>query len=310
MPLPTRRAALATLAALAACRGSTPRPPTKALAAAPTPAAAEPPPDDGFHGLELFDWSFPAEAGSERRCVVMVPRPLAPGEKLPVLVALHGLGEATDAATGAWGWPRRYQLEKTYLRLYDRPLGGDAFGGFVTPERLAEVNTGLGKRPFRGLVVACPYMPSFVGGALSFEAYAAWLGDKLLPRLRAELPVDGSAKATGIDGVSLGGWCALRVGLLRPDLFGAIGTLQPAVDGSMVDPATAWIAQRLGGRPLRIVTSEEDFFLKSNTLLDQRLTQKGVPHEFLVTPGPHDYPWNQGAGGVEMLLFHDRVLRG
>ena len=26
--------------------------------------------------------------------------------------------------------------------------------------------------------------------------------------------------------------------------------------------------------------------------------------------GPHDYVFNQGPGGVEMLLFHDRALRG
>jgi hypothetical protein len=26
--------------------------------------------------------------------------------------------------------------------------------------------------------------------------------------------------------------------------------------------------------------------------------------------GPHDYVFNRGPGGIEMLLFHDRALRG
>jgi hypothetical protein len=32
--------------------------------------------------------------------------------------------------------------------------------------------------------------------------------------------------------------------------------------------------------------------------------------EHLVVPGPHDYPFNRGPGAIEMLLWHDRVLRG
>jgi iron(III)-salmochelin esterase len=29
-----------------------------------------------------------------------------------------------------------------------------------------------------------------------------------------------------------------------------------------------------------------------------------------VIPGGHDYTFNRGPGGIEMLLWHDRVLRG
>jgi hypothetical protein len=45
------------------------------------------------------------------------------------------------------------------------------------------------------------------------------------------------------------------------------------------------------------------------TELDKRLTAKNIPHEFAITPGPHDYPWNKGPGAIEMLLWHDRKLR-
>jgi len=294
-----------------ACHRETSRP----VASSSAPKKAEPDAPESkrkiVRSIEVLDWKMPTEFGSEKRCMVLVPRPIAPGTKLPLLVALHGLGEANDPESGATGWPKRYDLEKTMLRLYDAPIAGDVFGGFVTPERLVEVNAQLAKRAFEGVIVACPYMPSFIGtAAIPFEMYAQWLGDRLLPRIRSELPVIGTAKTTGIDGVSLGGWCALRVGLHRPDLFGAIGTLQPSIaDQPMVEWATAMIAQKIEGRPLHIVTSTEDYFRYANTLLDQRLTAKSIPHEFLLTPGPHDYPWNRGAGGVEMLLWHDRVLR-
>lgn len=294
----------ATACARAVARPApSPAPPASTVTSAPTKVA---------RSVELLDWKFPTELGSEKRCVVLVPRPIPKERRLPVVIALHGLGEATDPESGAFGWARRYDLEKTMLHLHDDlPLAGDVFGGFVTPERLVEVNAGLAQHPFEGVIVACPYMPSFVGGgALSFETYAQWMGERLLPRLRTEVPALPDAKATGIDGVSLGGWCALRVGLHRPDLFGAVGALQPAIDPSMVDFATALVQQKLGGRPLQIVTSTEDYFLETNKRLDQRLTQKNIPHAFRITPGPHDYPWNKGAGGVEMLLFHDRALRG
>ncbi|MBK7401145.1 MAG: esterase [Myxococcales bacterium] len=308
-----RREVLGVLAGVVA--SACERPVARPAPSAPTakPPEAPPKPPKIARSIEILDWKFPTEFGSEKRCVVLVPRPIPVGQRLPVVVALHGLGEATDAESGAFGWARRYDLDKTMPRLFDDlPIAGDVFGGFVTPERLVEVNAGLEQHPFAGVIVACPYMPSFVGGgAMSFETYAQWMGDRLLPRLRAELPVLPDAKATGIDGVSLGGWCALRVGLHRPDLFGAIGTLQPAIaDASMVDHAMALLQQKLGGRPLQIVTSTEDYFRETCTQLHQRLTAKGIAHAFRVTPGPHDYPWNKGAGGVEMLLFHDRALRG
>ncbi len=33
-------------------------------------------------------------------------------------------------------------------------------------------------------------------------------------------------------------------------------------------------------------------------------------HEHRVALGPHNYDFNRGPGGLEMLTWHDRVLRG
>jgi enterochelin esterase-like enzyme len=304
-----RRAFLSGLGALgAAC--SAPAPPRLvATSPAPAPAAKTPPPPPP-PDIEVLDWSFPTELGSQKRCTVLVPKPLPVGERLPILVALHGLGETGSPQIGAYGWPESYGLVRTLGRMYRAPLAPADFENLVTSERLTEINDDLAARPFGGLIVACPYLPRDVGGAIPIEWYARWLGERLLPRLRAELPASTDTKQTGIDGVSLGGWAAIRIAMARPDLFGAIGALQPAIlDAGMIEWATSIIGAGLSGRPLRIVTSTEDLYRPTLVALGQKLSSKGIAHELAITPGPHDYPWNRGPGGIEMVHWHDRILR-
>jgi enterochelin esterase-like enzyme len=159
--------------------------------------------------------------------------------------------------------------------------------------------------------VVCPYLPKEIGSNdLTYDAYASWLGDVLLPKVRAETPALPDVKATGIDGVSLGGITALRIGLARADLFGVVGALQPAVNDLDVAEALADdVAAKLAGRPLRIVTSKEDAYRTTLEGLHAKLDTRKVPHEFFVSEGPHDYLWNKGPGGYEMVVWHDRAQR-
>ena len=269
-------------------------------------------PHDPRSDLEVRDWTFPAVPGEvafERRAVVLIPKSIATSTKLPLLIALHGMGETVDSTTGANGWLQSYGLDVTLMNLHAPPLTTDAFKGFVTNERLAVINDGLAKRPFGGMIIACPYQPAGIGTeSLGYDTYASFLADRLLPRLRAETPVIGTPRSTGIDGVSYGGLNALRMGMMRPEVFGAVGALQAAV----YDEPTivALIAERLGGRPLHLVTSAEDVYLPALTTVSKGLEERKVPHEFVVTQGPHGYDWNKGTGAIEMLLWHDRVLRG
>jgi iron(III)-salmochelin esterase len=296
-----RRAFLLATGALAACR----RKQQQDQSPPPAPSMSDAPIDNG---LNLLDWEMPNEYGGEKRCVVMVPKN-ATG-KLPLLIALHGMGETTSPKTGAYGWLDSYQLDRTLLRLRTPPLDAAAFKNLVTPTRLVEINTDLAKRPFGGMVIACPYLPRGIGGEVTYETYGSWLAEKLIPRLRAETPVIPTTAATGIDGVSLGGITALRVGIARADVFGVIGALQPAVnDVETADALAATIEEKIAGRPLRIVTSTEDAYRVTLTALDEKLWARKVTHQFFVSEGPHDYVWNQGPGAIEMVMFHDRALR-
>jgi len=214
---------------------------------------------------------------------------------------------------GARGWRDDYDLDLAHQRLQSPPLSKKDFHGFVAGERLTQLNASLAAKPYAGLTVACPYTPALPDRSLAgARGYAAFVTEVLLPQLRKELGLTADRARTGIDGVSMGGRLALLIGLSHPELFGAVGTLQPAISVGEAE----WLAQLAktanARRPLklRLVSSSDDPFLPAVRAFAQQLGKLQVPHQVIVTPGPHDYIWNRGPGSYELLLWHERVLRG
>jgi enterochelin esterase-like enzyme len=255
-------------------------------------------------------WTFDRDG----RAVVIIPSWTKPDERLPVLIALHGRGEAMKGPVdGAMGWPRDYALLRAIDRVCQPPLTSADFEGFVEPPHLAETNASLAAKPFQGVIVVCPYLPDvdLHGSLRGIKDYGRYLLETVLPRVRAELPASSLPAATGIDGVSLGGAVALRVGLGNPDAFGAVGTLQAALGEDQVaeftDLAKAARAKNASLK-LRLLTSKEDYFRSAISHTSASWKAAGVDHDFTDVPGPHDYPFNRGPGAIEMLLWHDRVL--
>lgn len=247
------------------------------------------------------------------RAVVIVPSWTAADEKLPVLVALHGRGEANKGAIeGVMGWPRDYALLRAIDRLCSPPLTSNDYEGFFEPNRLADTNESLAGAPFKGMVVVCPYLPDVdLRKPAPIRDYGRYLLETVLPRVRAELPVLTSAAAYGIDGVSLGGAVALRVGLGNPEAFGAVGSLQAALGEDQVSEFTGLARSARARSPalqLRLLTSKEDYFRGAIARTSASWRAAGVDHDFAEVPGPHDYAFNRGPGAIEMLLWHDRKL--
>ena len=254
-------------------------------------------------------WTF--ESGG--RAVVIVPSWLKPGEKLPVLFALHGRGEANKGPVeGVMGWPRDYALLRAIDRVCAPPLTTADFEGFVEAKRLAELNGKLATQPFQGLVVVCPYLPDFdLRKPAPIKDYARYLLEVVLPRVRSELPVLTTAAATGIDGVSLGGAASLRIGLGNPEAFGAVGSLQAALGEDQVTEFTDLAKAARAKNPalkLRLLTSKDDYFRGAISHTSLAWRAAGLEHDFADVPGPHDYPFNRGPGALEMLIWHDRML--
>lgn len=253
--------------------------------------------------------------GSER-VLVMYPR-LEQRREHPrdhrwsVLVALHGQGEARRGpARGYLAWSVDYRLPDAFGALARGRLLPRDYGGLVRLDHLAVVNDALSRDRFEGLMVVCPYTPDLMPeppGSERMRAWGEWVAGPMLEAVRAELPGAARGRAsTGIDGVSLGGMLALEVGLRHPEAFSTVGALQPAIRGR--EEAIAALASPDGAQRIRLLTSDRDPFRAPTEALSQRLRARRVAHDLTVVPGPHDYAFNRGPGGLEMLLFHERAL--
>jgi enterochelin esterase-like enzyme len=207
-----------------------------------------------------------------------------------------------------------YWLDRAMKRLAAPPLTPADLQDLADPARLDAINASLAARPYRGLVVACPYTPDLWTRRSLDNAgpFARFLRERLLPRVRAEAPVDRAREATGVDGVSLGGRLSLLTALAEPGVFGAIGVTQGAFEPDEVPELArrTGAALRGGGLRLRLLTTDQDFYREAIEGLHAALAAAGAEHDHLFLPGPHGYTFNRGPGSIEMLLWHDRVLRG
>lgn len=265
--------------------------------------------------LRRLVWDFPDSPMGELRVLVAVP-PRGQGTgKFPVLIALHGMGEAAKGSVrGARGWLDDYRLEHAHQRLLEPPLAQDDLLGLVTGSRLAQMNARLKEQAYQGLIVVMPYTPRELAGEQPFESvlpYGRFLVERVMPRVLAETPALASAAHHGIDGVSLGGRVALLVGLQKPTAFGVVSTLQPAFDADDAPRLVRLARQARQRNPslvLRLVTSDNDYYRRPVSVISAAFREAGVTHDFVELTGPHDYAFNRGPGAFEMLLYHDTQL--
>jgi iron(III)-salmochelin esterase len=162
-----------------------------ALPLSPLDAGTPPPspPDAGTRGAtRVLDWTF--DGAVSTKTAVVLPSWGGTDARFPVLIALHGRGEARKPpAEGALGWPRDYALVRAIARVAAPPLQPVDFEGFVDTQRLSALNQQLTARPFGGLIVACPYVPDLdLADDAAVAAFGTFLTDVLLPRIRRETP--------------------------------------------------------------------------------------------------------------------------
>lgn len=297
--------ALAGAGLSAACRerGSTPA----------TTDTAEAPPLGAPGRQQWTTLSFPAAGIRSEPQLAELFRPTDEADP-PLLVALHGRGEAgRTLEVGARAWRDDYWIVQMHERLLAGQLESRDLYGWAEPARMEAYAQSLARHSYRGVALACPYTPALDDRSLAgSRSFAAFVTGELLPRARQVMGAQGARDRTGIDGVSMGGRLALWVGFSHPEVFASVGALQPAIS---VDEAETFasLAKRASSRQaqrIRLLSSEDDPFLAAVRALSKALSDAGVSHDLVVTPGPHDYAYNRGPGAVELLLWHDRALRG
>lgn len=246
---------------------------------------------------------------------VLVPKAVAKGARLPLVIALHGLGESADPELATRAWPALYGLLDAADRLAAPPLVPRGKRGDLTPEHAATINRELAGRGFAGLVVACPFTPNPAKSAdreRHLARYAAWIRDVVVVRAREQLPVLAGPSATHLAGCSMGGAVAIEV-LERCRGAFASGALVQSAHGAHRNVAIAANARTAGpagaALSLLVLTSQGDPFRQRNVALAAELAKAGVPHQATVLPGPHDQPWLREAGTPTMLHWIDKRPR-
>jgi predicted esterase len=281
-------------------------------AVGPRVAAADTPPSDDLDQHDLVVGGDPRLA---RRALVLVPKHLKPGDELPLLILLHGLGETGNELLGIHAWGERYGLVRAYERLRRPPVTRTRpRRPYLTDARIQQLGVSLANRPFRGLILACPVTPNpyrLLPAERTLDRYAEWIEGSLIPAVRRVAPVMSGPHACGLDGCSLGGYVGMEVFLRRPQLFATFGAVQGAYSVPRAIRYARRLAatiQRVGPRPIHLETSSQDPYRRANQAMSRTLEELGVPHVLNIPPGPHDQPWLQEVGTLEMLLWHDRQL--
>jgi enterochelin esterase-like enzyme len=261
-------------------------------------------------------WDYPDTELGRMQVVVLIPE-REPSARLPVLVALHGRGEALKGPEkGARGWVDDYQLPAAMERLHRPPITPEDLRGFVDEARLTRLNESLEHQPYQGLIVVCPYTPDILPADEPLDkaqGLARFVVEQVLPRVYRETPALGTPETTGIDGVSLGGRAALGIGFSRPKAFAVVSAMQAAIRVDNAGDILRRAREAKAQKPdlfVRLLTSSDDYFITAIQTLAPALSGAGIRTELVTVPGPHDYEFNRGPGAYEMLMFHDRVLRG
>jgi len=220
------------------------------------------------------------------------------GRRFPILYYLHGRGDNEQSLINSGAWSLIEDL---------RRQGKIAEFVIVTPQG----GTGF-----------------YVNSANGNVRYSDFFLQEFMPFIEQKYRIENSRKARGLDGMSMGGYGALRFAFTRPDLFGSVGAHSAAL---MPEPSKALNAAIRAGEPQAMMLASvfgdpidaanweknspfalvkedpaalrklhiyfdcgdrDDFgFDRGATALDELLTKQKIAHEFRLYPGGHDIPY-------------------
>lgn len=251
-----------------------------------------------------------AHVGKQHVVFVLPPDYDSTDTRYPTVLAMAGLGESVRGnKAGAWGWVEKYGVVPAMAALHRGQLTKDDFQGLVKDDALARYNAVLAKEPYRGVILVCPYPPNLNRGIRQLDKYERFWFDELMPHVDANLRTTGQ---WGLGGISLGGLTAKHVGFKYPEKFAAISSQQASVKRSR--PRLVRMAKEkleaLKATRVNIATSHRDGYRDALRQFHEDLDGVGLPHRFVILRGAHNKAFVKGPGSLEILLFHDRALRG
>lgn len=254
---------------------------------------------DGDTQQEEIDQTTTVEIMSEKmgrkiKAVVVVPEqysdPDLQEDQYPVLYLLHG-------AYGSYkDWPTKTHLDD---------MASDY-----------------------GVIIVCPdgqdswYFDSPIDPKMQFETFVSKELVNYIDNNYRTIPTPGMRAITGL---SMGGHGALFVAFRHPDVFHSCGSMSGGVNichfpdqwhikdrlGDYQSNQQLWESHSVAGlvqnlKPGQNITIDdgnEDIFIKENNALHEALLKKGIPHDYTVRPGAHNWSYWTNSLDYQMLFF-------
>ncbi|GAA0400713.1 alpha/beta hydrolase [Paenibacillus motobuensis] len=141
----------------------------------------------------------------------------------------------------------------------------------------------------------------------AFERFELDLLNDLIPFIESNYPVSTERESRAIAGLSMGGGQSLNIGLHHLDRFAWIGAFSPAPNTQAPEqlvPNPQEAAALLRLMWLSCGDGDEDNFKHISERMHTYLAERGVPHNWALESGGHDWPvWKNDLYYFSQLLF-------
>ena len=214
--------------------------------------------------------------------------------------------------------------QKQYDVVYLLHGFGDNYQGWTSKGGVAPL------ADLYNLIIVCPdgakswYWDSPEQSSLRYETF---ISKELIGWVDATYRTKATRKSRAITGLSMGGQGALYISLRHQELFGAVGSTSGGVDirefpegwdmhkllGPKANNPERWDewtvinlierAPKDGSLSIIVDCGTEDFFYDVNIAFHRKMLELGIPHDFYVRPGKHNWYYWKNSIKYQMLFF-------
>ena len=191
--------------------------------------------------------------------------------------------------------PAGYSSEKQYPVLYLlHGSGGNQNEWWVYDDLADDADAMIVSGEIPEMIIVTPdgktwmYIDNCYGNGLYYERY---FFEELLPEVESHYSIRRERGTRAIGGFSMGGYGALRYGVMHHDMFCYVYAMSSVIGGygatDMGDIITGYSSSELPG--ITLECGDRDYFTYDNCEFSKQLTQLGISHEHIERSGGHDW---------------------
>ena len=191
--------------------------------------------------------------------------------------------------------PAGYTDSKQYPVLYLlHGWGGDQNEWWVYDDMADDADAMIASGEVPEMIIVTPdgqtwrYIDNWNGNGLDYEQY---FFEELMPYIETRYSIRRERQSRAIGGFSMGGYGALRYGVVHHELFSYVYAMSSVIGESeltdMGSIVTNYQPSVLPG--ITLECGDRDYFTYDNRDFSAQLTQLGIAHEHIERNGGHDW---------------------